>query len=81
MLGLTPASKLVRLSAPLAGQQFHNPHICQTWHCLTSICVGPLKESLKGRHFSSDEEVKIAVRKWLKAQHVEFYNEGICALI
>ena len=41
----------------------------------------PLKESLRGRHFSSDETVKTAVRKWLKTQPVEFYNEGICALI
>ena len=41
----------------------------------------PIKESLRGRHFSSDEEVKTAVRKWLKTQLVEFYNKGICALI
>ena len=41
---------------------------------------GPLKKGLRGRHFSSDEEVKTAVRKWLKTQPVEFYNEGICAL-
>ena len=38
---------------------------------------GPLKESLRGRHFSSDEEVRTAVRKWLKIQTVEFHNEGI----
>ena len=37
---------------------------------------GPLKESLRGRHFSSDEKVKTAVKKWLKTQLVEFYNEG-----
>ena len=42
---------------------------------------GPLKESLRGRYFSNDEEVKTSVRKWLKAQPVEFYNEGICALV
>ena len=42
---------------------------------------GPLKESLRGRHFSSDKEVKTTVRKWLKMQPVEFYNEGICAFI
>ena len=41
---------------------------------------GPLKENLRARHFSSDEEVKNAVR-WLKTQPVEFYNEGICALV
>ena len=39
-----------------------------------------LKESLRGRYFSSDE-VKTAVRKWLKTQPVQFYNEEICALI
>ena len=42
---------------------------------------GPLKESLRERYFSSDKEVKTAVRKWLKTQPVEFYNEGICALV
>ena len=42
---------------------------------------GTLKKSLRGRNFSSDEEVKIAVRKWLKTQPVEFYNEEICALV
>ena len=41
----------------------------------------PLKKILRGQHFSSDEEVKTAVRKWLKMQPVEFYNEGICALV
>ena len=46
-----------------------------------SHLFGPLKESLRGRHFSSDEEIKTAVRKWLKMQPVEFYNKGICALI
>ena len=80
-IGLTPASKPVRSSVLLAGQQFHIPHICQTWHHLTSICFRPLKESLRGRHFYSDKEVKTAVRKWLKTQPVEFYNEGICALV
>ena len=53
--------------------------IRQTWHRLTSICLGPSKK-FWGRHFSS-EEVKTAVRKWLKTQPIEFYNEGICALV
>ena len=43
-LGLTPASKPMRSSAPLAGEQFYIPHIFQTWHCLTSICLGPSKK-------------------------------------
>ena len=80
-LGLTPASKPMRSSAPLAGQQFHISHIRQTWHRLTSICLSLLKKVLRGRHFSSNEEVKTAVKKWLKMQPVKFYNEGICALI
>ena len=41
---------------------------------------GPLKESLRGGHFSSDEEVKTVVWKWLKTQPVEFYNKG-CGLV
>ena len=45
-----------------------------------NLC-GSLKESLRRRHFSNDEEVKTAVRKWLKTQPVEFYNEEICALV
>ena len=76
-LGLTPASKPVRSSVPLTGQQFHIPHVHQTWLRLTSICFGPSKEKC----FSSDEEVETAVGKWLKTQLVEFYNEGICALV
>ena len=81
-----PASNPMRSSAPLAGQQFHILYICQTWHDLTSICFGPSKKvpqkkSLRGRHFSSDKEVKTAVRNWLKMQPVEFYNEGICAFV
>ena len=39
-----PASKPVRLSARLAGQQFHIPHICPTSHHLTSICLGASKK-------------------------------------
>ena len=79
-LGLTSASKPVRSSTPLAEQQFHIPYIRQTWHPSDFHLFGPLKESLRERHFSSDEEVRIPVRKWLKTQPAEFYNEGICAL-
>ena len=42
---------------------------------------GPLKESLRGRYFSNDEEVKTALRKWLKTQPIEFYNKEISALV
>ena len=79
-LGLTPASKSVRSSAPLALTISHPPYspdlASSDFHLF-----GALKENLKGRHFSSDEEVKTAVRKWLKTQPVKFYTEGICPLV
>ena len=33
-----------------------------------------MKESLRGKHYASDEEVKTAVMKWLKEQSIEFYE-------
>ena len=40
-----------------------------------------MKESLRGKHYASDEEMKTAVIKWLKEQSTEFYETGIHALI
>ena len=40
-----------------------------------------MKEGLRGKHYSSVEEVKSAVKKWLKEQSTEFYGAGINALI
>ena len=37
----------------------------------------PMKEGLKGKHYTSNEEVKTAVMKWLKGQSVVFYKAGI----
>ena len=42
---------------------------------------GPLKESMKGIHFQTDEEVKAAVSNWLRTQSMEFYAKGIDNLI
>ena len=42
---------------------------------------GTMKESLKGKRYSSDEEVKSLVKKWLKEQSTELYGAGIHALI
>ena len=42
---------------------------------------GPLKESMKGIHFQTDEEVKAAVSNWLRIQSTEFYAKGIDNLI
>ena len=40
-----------------------------------------MKEGLRGKHYSSDKEVKSAVKKWLKEHTTEFYGAGIHALI
>ena len=41
----------------------------------------PLKEALRGRRFTSDEEVKEAVHEWLAAQPKTFFSEGIQKLL
>jgi hypothetical protein len=38
---------------------------------------GPEKEALRGRRFSSDEEVIGAVQNWLKTQPKHFISDGI----
>ena len=42
---------------------------------------GPLKEGVRGQHFTSDQEVKHAVRNWLKMQLADFYKAGIVSLV
>ena len=41
---------------------------------------GPLKEGVRGQHFTSDQEAKNAGRKWLKMQPTDFYKAGIVSL-
>jgi transposase len=41
----------------------------------------PLKEALRGRRFTSNEEVKKAVHAWLTAQPKTFFSEGIRKLV
>jgi histone-lysine N-methyltransferase SETMAR len=36
-----------------------------------------LKETLKGKHFSSDAKVEAAVRKWIGRQPETFFMDGI----
>ena len=78
-LGFTPASKPLRSSAPFGWTTISHPPYFPDLAPSDFHLFGPLKESLRGRHFFNDEEVKTAVRKWLKTQ--PFYNEGICALV
>jgi histone-lysine N-methyltransferase SETMAR len=40
-----------------------------------------LKDHLSGHKFSSDNDVKTAVTKWLKSQGTEFYEAGINKLV
>jgi histone-lysine N-methyltransferase SETMAR len=50
-----------------------------------SLCdyhvFGPLKKTLKGRRFNSDEEVCEAVEQWFIQQPVSFFAEGITKLV
>jgi hypothetical protein len=41
---------------------------------------GPLKKFLAGQRFISDD-AKTAVRRWFRAQPVEFYNSSISKLV
>ena len=41
---------------------------------------GPLKDALRGRRFTSDQEVKEAVHAWLAAQ-TKTFSEGIRKLV
>ena len=41
----------------------------------------PLKNSLRGRRFSADKEVRKAVHKWLRDQLNTFFLEGIRKLV
>ena len=40
-----------------------------------------LKEHLKGQHFSCDEEVKSAVRKWFQKQNTNFFKDRFQKLV
>jgi histone-lysine N-methyltransferase SETMAR len=42
---------------------------------------GPLKEGLSGKKFSTDDEIKEAVHRWLHSQSEEFFSCGIQALV
>jgi hypothetical protein len=38
---------------------------------------GPMKEALKGRRFSSDEDVIGTVQNWLETEPNNFFSDGI----
>ena len=41
----------------------------------------PLKQALRGRRFSCDDDVKAAVHQWLRAQPKTFFADGIKMLV
>ena len=45
--------------------------------CSDSHLFGPLKAALRGRRFTSEQELKEAVRAWLAAQPKTLLSEGI----
>jgi histone-lysine N-methyltransferase SETMAR len=42
---------------------------------------GPLKETLSGKKFSTDDEIKEVVHRWLRSKSEEFFSRGIQALV
>jgi histone-lysine N-methyltransferase SETMAR len=42
---------------------------------------GPFKEALGGKKFSTDDEIKEAVHRWLRSQSEEFFSRRIQALV
>jgi hypothetical protein len=43
--------------------------------------LGMLRDALRGRRFSNDEEVKDAVHTWLREQPKTFFADGIRRLV
>jgi hypothetical protein len=58
----------------------HTPYSPDLLPCNFHI-FGPLKQSLKGRRFTSNAEVCQAVEEWFAMQPASFYVEGIHKLI
>ena len=46
-----------------------------------TLQFGPLKKSLKGRSFASNEEVKDTVEEWFHTQPRSFFTDGIHRLV
>jgi hypothetical protein len=46
------------------------------WMILRRSPLAPVKEVLRGRRFSSDEEVTGMVQNWLKTQQKKLFSDG-----
>ncbi|GFS02414.1 histone-lysine N-methyltransferase SETMAR [Elysia marginata] len=80
MLDPIQASEQGRQWLCLGGLLFHihlySPDLAPLYHLF-----GPMKPGLRGKHYENDEEVKSAVKTWLKEQPIQFYEAGICTLV
>ena len=70
------AETLRKLKFEVMGHPPYSPDIAPSDYHL----FGPLKEALRGRRFTSDQEMKEAVHAWLAVQPKTF-SEGIRKLV
>ena len=55
-------------------------HTVQTTPCDYAI-FDPLKKALRGKLFTTDDDIKQYVRNWFTTQHREFYETAIHRLV
>ena len=56
------------------------PCIVLTLHLQTHL-LGPLKQALRGRRFTKDQQLDVTVRAWLVSQPKTFYSEVIKQIV
>ena len=71
------AETLQKLMFVLLAHPPYSPDLAPSHHHLFS----PLEEALRGRRFTSDQELKEAVHSWRAAQPTTFLSEGIKKLV
>ncbi|PNF25406.1 hypothetical protein B7P43_G09167 [Cryptotermes secundus] len=71
------AETLRKLKSDVMAHPSYSPDLAPSDYHL----FGPLKEALRGRRFTSDQEVKEAVHAWLAAQLKTFFSESIRNLV
>ena len=70
---LLPTSETIRkLKFQVMAHPTHSPYLALSDYYL----FGPLKGALRGRRFTSDQEVKEAVNAWLAAQPKTFFRRA-----
>lgn len=70
------SAKLAQLRFELIEQPSYSPDLAPSDYFL----FGHLKNSLGGKRFSSNEEVKAAVNAYFQSNDAEFYSRGMKAL-